>query len=138
MKHENDRTPGDYDLVEAAKELAGYTLRITSNEKNFPKRYRLSVVNKIQDMAVDILSCLIMAKELYPNTKMDYEQRLLYQKTALVKVRAMMTLIEVAANTFYVIAGTFEHWTGMAREVRNHTTAWIISDRKRFQRYEQS
>ena len=67
MKHENDRAPGKYDVLVASKELAGYTLRITSNEKNFPKRYRFSVVGKIQDKALQIVDFLIMANEIYPN-----------------------------------------------------------------------
>lgn len=135
MKHENDRTPGDYDLVEAAKELARHTLKITSNEKNFPKRYRFTIVNKIQDMSINILDCLIMAKEIYPNSKLEFEQRELYQKQARAACRSMMSLMEVAADTFGIRAGTFEYWTGMARDVRNHTTAWIVSDRERFKKY---
>lgn len=131
-KHENDRTPGKYDVLQASKELAGYTLRVTSNEKNFPKRYRFSVVGKIQDKALEIVDLLIMANEIYPNTRVELERRTLYQKEARAACRSMMTLMEIAADTFGVNAGTLEHWTGMARDVRNHTTAWIKADLKRF------
>lgn len=131
-KHENDRTPGKYDVLQASKELAGYTLRITSNEKNFPKRYRFSVVGKIQDKAIEIADWLIMANEIYPNTRVELERRTLYQKEARAACRSMMTLMEIAADTFGVNAGTLENWTGMARDVRNHTTAWIKADLKRF------
>ena len=131
-KLEKDRTPGKYDVLQASKELAGYTLRITSNEKNFPKRYRFSVVGKIQDKALEIVDCLIMANEIYPNTRVELERRFLYQKTARAAVRSMMTLMEIAADTVGVNAGTLEHWTGQARDVRNHISAWIKSDQKRF------
>lgn len=131
-KLENNRTPGKYDVLQASKELAGYTLRITSNEKNFPKRYRFSVVGKIQDKALEIVDWLIMANEIYPNTRMELERRTLYQKEARAACRSMLTLMEIAADTFGVNAGTLEHWTGMARDVRNHTTAWIKADQKRF------
>ena len=56
MKHESDRKPGKYDLLLAAKEMAGHTIRLTSNENHFPKRYRLTVANKIQDQAVFIVA----------------------------------------------------------------------------------
>ena len=131
-KHENDRTPGKYDVLQASKELAGYTLRITSNEKNFPKRYRFSVVGKIQDKALEIVDLLITANEIFPNTRLELERRTLCQKEARAACRSMMTLMEIAAEAFGVNAGTLEHWTGMARDVRNHTTAWIKADLKRF------
>ena len=128
----SERGEGKYDVLESAKELAGYTIKITSNEKKFPKRYRLSIVNKIQDKAFYIVDCLIMANEIYPNTKPEYEQRILYQKQARAACRSMMTMMEIAASTFNVNAGTLQYWTKMARDVRNHTTAWIKKDVDRF------
>lgn len=133
MKHQGDRTEGKYDVILASKELAGYTIKLTQNEKNFPKRYRLSVTNKIQDKAIEIVDCLIMAQEIFPNTRLEYQQRQLYQKQARAACRSMMTLIEIAADTFGVRAGTFQYWTKEATELRNHLTAWIMSDQKRFQ-----
>ena len=133
MKHESARDPGKYDVLQAAKELAGYTIKLTSNENHFPKRYRLSVVNKIQEQAINIVDWLIMAQEIYPNTEAELDQRLLYQKQARAACRSMMTLMEIAANTFGINAGTFAYWTEMTKNVRNHTTAWIRSDIKRFQ-----
>ncbi|MGN0404459.1 MAG: hypothetical protein ACI4F1_04500 [Bariatricus sp.] len=128
----SERGEGKYDVLESAKELAGYTIKITSNEKKFPKRYRLSIVNKIQEKAFYIVDCLIMANEIYPNTKSEYEQRILYQKQARAACRSMMTMMEIAASTFNVNAGTLQYWTKMARDVRNHTTAWIKKDVERF------
>ena len=132
MKHASDRTPGKYDVILAAKELAGYTIRLTSNEDHFPKRYRLSVVNKIQDKAMYVVDCLIMANEIYPNSALELDRRLLYQKEARAACRSMMTMMEIAADTFRMDAGTLRHWTAQARDVRNHATAWIETDLKRF------
>ena len=129
----NDRELGKYDVLLASKELAGYTIKLTQNEKNFPKRYRLSVTNKIQDKAIEIVDCLIMAQEIFPNTRLEYQQRQLYQKQARAACRSMMALIEIAADTFGVRAGTFQYWTKEATELRNHLTAWIMSDQQRFQ-----
>lgn len=81
---------------------------------------------------MEIVDWLIMANEIFPNTRKELEQRLLYQKQARAACRSLMTLMEIAAETFGVNAGTLEHWTGMARDVRNHTTAWIMTDLNRF------
>lgn len=62
-----ERTQGDLTVIVKTKEMAIYTLRITNNEKNFPKRYRLSVVNKIQDKAFE--------KARYEKLKKYNEQR---------------------------------------------------------------
>ena len=131
-KHESARDAGKFDVLEASKELAGYTLRITNNEKNFPKRYRLSVVNKLQTMAIDIAGWLVMAYELYPNNRLELDTRILYMKQARAACRSMMTLMEIAANAFGVKASTLAEWTRQAKEVRDHTTAWIMADKERF------
>lgn len=133
MKHTGERSPGKYDVLLAAKELAGHTIRLTSNENHFPKRYRLSVANKIQDKAIFIADCLIMANEIYPNSALELDRRILYQKEARAACRSMMTLMEIAAATFRIDAGSLRYWVEQARDVRNHTTAWIQSDLKRFQ-----
>ena len=132
MKHTGERDSGKYDVLEAAKELAGYTLKLTSNEKHFPKRYRLSVVNKIQEKAFYIADCLITAQEIYPNSVLELDRRILYQKEARAACRSMMTLMEIAADAFHVDAGTFRYWTKQTKDVRDHTTAWIMSDMERF------
>lgn len=132
MKHTNERTPGKYDVLEAAKELAGYTIHITSNEAHFPKRYRLSVVNKIQEKAYYIVDCLIMANEIYPNSQLELDRRILYQKEARAACRSMLTMMEIAAETFGVDAGTLRYWIKNVTSVKNHTTSWIMADLERF------
>jgi len=135
MKHVAYRSSGDYDIIEKAKELAGYTLRITSNEKNFPKRYRYSVVNKIQEKILDILDNLVMAYELYPNSKTEFDKRILHQKEARAGLRSLMLMIEVAANTFDIKASTFAFWTDTTVELKDHVSGWIKADVKRFEKY---
>ena len=135
MKHVAYRSSGDYDILQKAKELAGYTLRITNNEKNFPKRYRFSVVNKIQDKMLNILDCLVMAYEIYPNSKLEFDKRVLYQKEARAGLRSLMLMVEVAANTFEIKASTFAYWTDKTVELKDHVSAWIKADVKRFEKY---
>lgn len=131
-KLESNRTPGKYDVLQASKELAGYTLKLTMNEKHFPKRYRFSVTEKLNNKVIEIIDLLVMANELYPNSRIELERRLLWQKQARAACRSLMTLMEIAADTFGVNAGTLEHWTGQAADVRRHITAWIIADKERF------
>jgi len=132
MKHVGERTSGDYDVLQGAKEVAGYVLRITQNEKYFPKRYRFSVTNKMQEKAMDIVEKLVEAYEIYPNTQTEAEERLLRMKVARAEIRSLLTLTEVAAETFGIKASTFEHMTRLLVNLKTHLTAWIRSDLKRF------
>lgn len=132
MKHVSERTQGDYDILQKAKEIAGYVLKITHNEKNFPKRYRFSVTNKLQEKAMDIIANLIEAYEIYPNSQAEFDERLSRMKVARAEIRSLLTLTEVAATAFEIKASTFEYLTRQLMDLKKHLTAWIQSDLKRF------
>jgi len=138
VKHVSRRTPGKFDVLVKAKELAIYTVRITQNEKHFPKKYRFTVVQKIQDKAIDILDMLTIANEMFPldkdgNFHKDiYDRRIIYQREAVAACRSLMTMIDVAIELFDINVSGIEHWTALVIEVRNKANAWITSDAKRF------
>lgn len=134
MKHAREKSEAKYDILLKAKELAGYTLRITSNEKHFPKRYRLTVTNKMQEMSVNIVNWLIMANEIYPETKQEREERTLLQKKARAECRAMLTMMEIAADTFSIRPETLREWTDKTTKLKNQTTRWILADKERFKK----
>lgn len=45
-------------VILKAKELAEHTLRITSNCNRYPKKFRFSLVDKMQNKSLDIYTCL--------------------------------------------------------------------------------
>ena len=138
MKHVSNRTPGKFDVLIKAKELAIYTIHITHNEKHFPKKYRFTVVQKLQDKALYILDVLTMANEMFPIDKGGnlhqeiLERRRLYQKEAVASCRSLLTMIDIATELFEINVAGVEHWTALAVEVRNKANAWITSDANRF------
>lgn len=44
----------DLKVILKAKELAEHTLRVTSNCNRYPKKYRFSLVDKMQNNALEI------------------------------------------------------------------------------------
>ena len=132
MKYNSQKTEGKYDILLEAKKLAAYTIRITSNEKNFPKRYRLTITAHLQELALQITTWVIMANEIYPNSRRELEERLLYEKQARAACRSLMTLIEVSVEVFNTKASTYETWTASASKLHNQITKWIMADRVRF------
>lgn len=132
MVRENKRKEGKFDLAEKAKEFAIHTLHLTSNEKNFPKKYRFTVVNKLQEKSIYIMDCIVTAQELYPNTKIEYEKRVLYQKEARAACRSLMTLMEISADSFGISTKSFEYWSSLASDLYIRINGWIKKDNERF------
>lgn len=88
----NERNQGELTVIIKAKEMAAHTLRITNNEKNFPKRYRLTLTNKIVDKAFDIYTLLYEANELYPHNAAELEMRQNKQRQAMAYCRSLMAM----------------------------------------------
>lgn len=128
----NDRTEGDLTVIVKAKELAAYTLRITHNEKVFPKRYRFSMTERILEKTMNILTELIEANELYPHNKRELEARQLKQRQAMAYCRSLLTLVDICYEAFSIDTGKIEFWTRSVVEVRNLTIGWIKKDEERF------
>ena len=61
------RGEGKLLVLTKANELAVYTIRICSNERNFPKRYRWCITAKIVDSAMDISNYANMANSVMSN-----------------------------------------------------------------------
>ena len=58
-------------VLTKARELSIYTIRICSNEKNFPKHYRWCITAKIVDATIDINNNVNMANAVYVKEAAD-------------------------------------------------------------------
>lgn len=127
-----ERTQGELTVIVKAKEMAIYTIKITNNEKVFPKRYRLSVVNKIQDKAFDVINCLIEANEIYPKTREEWRIRREKQRQAMSCCRSLLTMVDMCKELFTISGDKVAFWTKAIFEVRTMTAAWLKKDEERF------
>ena len=57
----------DLKVIQKAKELATHTLKVTSNANRYPKKYRFSLVDKMQNKSMEIYEML--RKNTKPSTK---------------------------------------------------------------------
>lgn len=65
MEHKNNsKTENELRVITKAKELALHSYRITSNTDKFPKKYRHSIVDKIQNRCLDIQDRLFEANSI--------------------------------------------------------------------------
>jgi hypothetical protein len=69
------RGESDLAIINKSRELAVYTARICSNEKNFPKRYRWCITSKIVSDAFDIYGNIRKANTIFVKIRPDYDIR---------------------------------------------------------------
>ena len=58
------KEPSEFNVIVKCKDLIKHTFTITNSTERFPKKYRFTLVNRIQDKAIDIYECALEANEL--------------------------------------------------------------------------
>lgn len=126
------RGEGQLVVLTKASELAVYSIKICSNEKCFPKRYRWCITNKIVDAAVEISNNAVMANSVFVKDEFDYKLRKQYQTKALSSTYALLSMIDMAYRVFGIEAGRIEHWTRLTVEAQTMLRNWRKTDIERY------
>lgn len=122
------RTKPKLEVVTKAIALASYTIQICSNEKNFPKRYRWCLTGKIVEHTVDICNYTNKANSVYVTSERDFQTRRQFQNMALAASYALLTMMDIAYNTFNIDDDRIEHWVGLVIEAQELLRKWRKSD----------
>ena len=70
----------EFILITKAKDLVKHTFLMT-NDRRFPKKYRFTVVNRLQDLVIDIFQHIQEANELDLSDPQEFRERRYEQKT---------------------------------------------------------
>lgn len=116
-----------------AGELCVYTIRLCSNENNFPKRYRWCVTSKIVDSVLDAYKLLVSANKVRVESQQDLIRREDLQDQAYGCLEASTALMDVAFQLFQLKSTSVDYWVGLVEEVQKLLAAWKKSDAVRFQ-----
>ena len=127
-----DRRQGDFEVITAAEALVKYTIEITTNGKNFPKRYRWCLTNKIVENATAMFADLSSANNIKVSRLEDKKLRRSYQVRALAEIGAMLALMHVAYDVFHVDADRAEYWTRLVKNEQTLIRKWRDSDDDRY------
>ena len=120
-------------VITKANNLTTHTIRICSNENNFPKRYRWCITSKIVDAAVEIARNATIANSINADSDREmYSLRKKYQTVALANTYSLLTLIDIAYNTFSLEGDKVDYWIGLVEEVQNLLRNWKRSDEQRY------
>ena len=119
------------DTAMKAKDLVKHTFTITNSTERYPKKYRFTLVNRIQDKAVDIYECVLEANELDLRDAQEYRQRQKLQAKALTYCKELLFFIELSQEMGFISMSSCEYWSKLALEVKYMTTAWKKRDKTR-------
>lgn len=102
-----------------AEHLLDYTFQMTDSVKRYPKKYRFTFVNRINDLALDICINLRKCNELPVKKKRDL------QINILADIEGLLTLIELSLQRKFIDHDQCSRWTSKVVDVKNLTGAWL-------------
>ena len=116
-------------VILKAKELAKHTLIITSNCNRYPKKYRFSLVDKMQNKALEIYEHLYEANRtdlrLYPKERSELQTK------AITKCDELLFYIELSMELNIINNKSAEYWSKMVSDIKHMAIAWRTKDKER-------
>ena len=116
-------------VIIKAEELAEHTFRVTSNCNRYPKKYRFSLVDKMQNKALEIYEYLHEANrtDLWAYRR----ERLELQTKAISQCDKLLFYIELSMKLSIINMSSMEYWSKMVADVKHMTIAWRKKDKER-------
>mgnify|MGYP002763408422 FL=1 len=119
----------DLQVIIKAKQLAKHTLIVTSNVRRYPKKFRFSLVDKMQNKSLEIHDKLFEANR---TDLKDYKrERLELQTKAITYCDELLFYIELSYELNIINSGSMEAWSKMVTDIKHMTIAWRTKDRNR-------
>lgn len=126
MKQENELS-----IMIKSRKLIEYIFTIT--EKS-PKKFRFTIVSRLQDGSLSIIEHLIRANEIYikdPSQTESYRKRLNYQREAMIDMKVLGYMAMIAREQECILPRQQEQIAQQLSECRKMLWAWMLSDKKR-------
>ena len=118
----------DLKVIVKAKELALHSFKLTSNCNRYPKKYRHSLVDRIQLKSLDIYEALFEANRI--NNMTHKRERCEMITRAINICDELLFYIELSMNLELLNAGSAEYWSKMVRDVKYMSLAWRTKERQ--------
>lgn len=102
-----------------------------TGDRRFPKKYRFTVVNRLQNLVIDIFQHIQEANELDLSDPQEFRERRYEQKKALTKCKTVLFLIELSFKRNVISKDQCAAWTKYVLDVKYMTASWRKKDRER-------
>lgn len=124
-------------VITKSKDLCNYILTITDKS---PKKFRFTLVSRLQNYVLSIIEALIKANEIYvygadKTINMNAVAiRTGLQRDALTELKLLSYMAQVAMEQQCILPKQYEQITRKIYYCQNLLGAWMKSDAKRFQK----
>ena len=116
-------------VILKAKDLAEHTLRVTANCNRYPKKYRFSLVDKMQNKALEIYEYLYEANRT--DLKNFKKERSELQTKAITHCDELIFYIELSMKLEIISVKSMEYWSKMVSDIKHMAIAWRTKDKER-------
>ena len=99
-----------------------------------PKRFRFTMVSRMQNYALDIIEQLILANEIFviAGDIASARERLARQRKAMSTLKLLGYMSELAMKQQCILPKQYEQITKQVADTQNLPGAWMNSDRRRY------
>ena len=118
----------DLKVIVKAKELAVHSFKLTSNCNRYPKKYRHSLVDKIQIKSLEIYEFLFEANRI--NNVTDKRLRCETIAKAITYCDELLLYIELSMNLGLLVDKSAAYWSKLTSDVKYMAIAWRTKERK--------
>lgn len=115
-------------VIVKAKELAVHSFRLTSNCNRYPKKYRHSLVDRIQLKSLDLYEILLEANRIN-NVTRKWDRCEAITK-AITICDELLFYIELSMNLELLADNSAAYWSKMVSDVKYMSIAWRTRERQ--------
>lgn len=117
----------DLKVLVKAKELSKHTFILTSNSNRYPKKYRYSLVPKIQNLSLDIYTTLFEANRT--DNVRHKQKRIDKISQGITYCDELLFLIELSMELNLLTDGSMAYWVKMVSDIKYMSIAWRTKER---------
>lgn len=118
----------DLKVIVKAKELAVHSFKLTSNCNRYPKKYRHSLVDRIQVKSLDVYETLFEANRIDNRTRLRERCETITRAIALCD--ELLFYIELSMNLGLLNDKSAAYWSKMVQDVKYMSIAWRTKERQ--------
>ncbi len=128
-----ERKEGYLQVLDKMRVLSVHTLEKCRQEKIFPKSSRWIMAKPIMDECLAALTAIRRANAVYVgDDPISWRYRRSQQVEAHSHIDALMTLLDLAYNTFRIEPDQMAYWIRLTSETDDKLKAWMKSDKERY------
>ena len=118
----------EFKVIVKAKELAFHSFKLTSNINHYPKKYRHSLVDRIQIKSLELYEVLFEANRIINSTNKNLRCETITKAITICDV--LLFYIELSMNLNLLTDNSAAYWSKMVSDVKCMAIAWRTAERK--------